>query len=328
MTQGSKAEFIVLTGPLGSGKTTLLMDYLATPQSGDTGVIVNEAGAIDVDGAILSTARNGLALKKLPNGCVCCSLGNDLLGAIDTLVGEQADAGRAPFRQIVLECSGLAYPAPIVRSVAAFRQHAFNLRIVATFDGTAGPQDEATLPVVAAQLAAAQAIIVTKTELIDTAALERAVAAMSSYNPLVKPIVRSDRVARATVAFSPGAVRPTRSSLVADQPLGHPRIKVFRIEWHATPAWSTVSDWLDALSDLLGDRLLRVKGLLLVQDCPDVLLVESVGGAFAVPRRITAEVAPERGLVVIARDVDRAMIMSISKSSQDVPGPTVLATES
>ena len=326
MTHRGEAEFIILTGPLGSGKTTLLMDYLALPQASETGVIVNEAGAIDIDGAILSTAHNGTSLTKLPNGCICCSLGNDLLGAIDTLIAEQAHAGRAPFRQIVLECSGLAYPAPIVRSVAAFRQHAFRLRVLSTFDGTAGPPDEAMLPVVAAQLAAAQAVIVTKVELADLEALDRAVTAVSSYNPFVEPIVLSDRGARAAAAFAPNPNHTTRSSLVADQPTSHPRIKVFRIAWPAPPPWWAVSDWLDGLSEMLGERLLRVKGLLTVQDTPDILLIESVGTVFATPRRIAPLRTPDQGLVVIARDINCSALSSISDECRDTPGPTVIET--
>jgi len=326
MTPLAEAEFIVLTGPLGSGKTTLLMDHLAAPEASGIGVIVNEAGAVDVDGAILSTARTGLSLAQLPNGCICCSLGNDLLGAIDTLIAAQADAGGLPFRQIVLECSGLAYPAPIVRSVAAFRRHAFRLRILSTFDGTAGPPDEAMLPVVAAQLAAAQAIVVTKAELADTAGLDRALTAVSGYNPLLKPIVLPDRSARAAAAFAPGPTRATPRTLMADQPTGHPRVKVFRIEWSAPPAWAVVADWLDALSDTLGDRLLRVKGLLTLEGYPDVLLIESVGTVYATPRRIAAQGGPDQGLVVIARDIDCSVLSTIAGDCQDVPRPTVVET--
>ena len=47
-------EFVLLTGSLGSGKTTLLCDYLSLPDSADTGVIVNEAGEINVDGAVIA----------------------------------------------------------------------------------------------------------------------------------------------------------------------------------------------------------------------------------------------------------------------------------
>jgi len=328
MTRDGDAEFIILTGPLGSGKTTLLMDYLSSPQASETGVIVNEAGAIDIDGAILSTASNGTSLTKLPNGCICCSLGNDLLAAVDTLIAEQSHAGRAPFRQIVLECSGLAYPAPIVRNVAMFRKHAFRLRVLSTFDGTAGPPDEVMLPIVASQLAAAQAVVLTKVELVGVAALDQAIAAITSYNPLVKPIVLSDRSARAASAFAPSSKRTTRSILLADHPTAHPRIKVFRIAWPVPPPWRAISDWLDVLSETLGMRLLRVKGLVTVRDCPDVILVESVGTTFATPRRIAAEMVSDKGLVVIARDIECISLSSISSECRRTVGPNITDTSS
>jgi G3E family GTPase len=62
-------EFVLLTGSLGSGKTTLLCDYLSLPDSADTGVIVNEAGEINVDGAVVSSGRRELPMTLLGNGC-------------------------------------------------------------------------------------------------------------------------------------------------------------------------------------------------------------------------------------------------------------------
>ncbi len=47
-------DFILLTGFLGSGKTTLLVDFLRHPEAADTAVIVNEAGEIDIDGAVIA----------------------------------------------------------------------------------------------------------------------------------------------------------------------------------------------------------------------------------------------------------------------------------
>src|SRR3954468_17017594 len=79
-------EFVLLTGSIGSGKTTLLCDYLSLSESADTGVIVNEAGEINVDGAIVSSGRRDLPMTLLGNGCVCCSLGDDLNAAIDNLL--------------------------------------------------------------------------------------------------------------------------------------------------------------------------------------------------------------------------------------------------
>ncbi|MET4691861.1 ATPase, T2SS/T4P/T4SS family [Sinorhizobium fredii] len=59
------AEFVILTGALGSGKTTLLSQYLSTADTRDTGVIVNDAGEINVDGAVIESDHRDLAMAKL-----------------------------------------------------------------------------------------------------------------------------------------------------------------------------------------------------------------------------------------------------------------------
>jgi len=308
------AEFILLTGPLGSGKTTLLLDFLATPGAAGTGVIVNEAGAIDVDGAVLSTGTNGLPLANLPNGCICCSQGDNLLSAIDSLIAERATNGQTPFRRLVLECSGLAYPGPILRSLANFRQQTFRTRILSTFDAFGASPDDAMVPIVAAQLAAAQAVVITKAEMADAATRNRAVSAVASYNPLLEPIVFSDRVARMAAAFSPGP-KASLSRFMADQPASHPRIKVFQVGCTGPTTWPSISDWLDSLVDMLGGRLLRVKGLIDVDGCPDALLIESVGTTFSTPRRLAAHVSPARGLIIIARDTNAEELVGLPEAA-------------
>jgi len=79
-------EFVLLTGFLGSGKTTLLRDFLEGPEAADTAVIINEAGEINIDGAIIAETGRGLPVALLSSGCVCCSVSNDLLYTIEALV--------------------------------------------------------------------------------------------------------------------------------------------------------------------------------------------------------------------------------------------------
>ena len=72
------SEFHILCGFLGSGKTTLLLDFLATPEGADTAVLVNDVGAIDVDGVVVAGSATGAPVTMLANGCVCCSVGSEL----------------------------------------------------------------------------------------------------------------------------------------------------------------------------------------------------------------------------------------------------------
>ena len=144
--QEAVPEFILLTGSLGSGKTTLLCDYLSLSESTDTGVIVNEAGEINVDGAIVSSGRRDLPMTLLGNGCVCCSLGDDLHAAIDELLTVRRRSGADGFRRIILETSGLAMPGPILRSLMRYDRAEYRLRIVSTLDASDPMMDDAMFP--------------------------------------------------------------------------------------------------------------------------------------------------------------------------------------
>jgi G3E family GTPase len=99
---------VVLTGFLGSGKTTLLNRMLnrSAPDSGKLALIVNELGAVGIDGDLLP---DGLAQQvEIPGGCICCQLDEDLEKTINQLLDSQPDLGT-----IVIETTGIAEPIPI-----------------------------------------------------------------------------------------------------------------------------------------------------------------------------------------------------------------------
>ena len=104
---------VVLTGFLGSGKTTLVNHILARRAArGETdklGIVVNELGAVGIDGALMG--GQGVRQVELPGGCVCCVLGDEL----DTTLIEMVDAN--PLSAILLETTGVAEPLPIARAV-------------------------------------------------------------------------------------------------------------------------------------------------------------------------------------------------------------------
>ena len=294
-------DFIVLTGFLGSGKTTLLRDFLATQAGGETAVIVNEVGDIGLDGAILAEGNGGLRMAMLSSGCVCCALGSDLAVTIEQLV----DRCGAPLRRIVLETSGVSKPGPILRGLASLAALRMRVSVVATFDCLRGA-DVAGFEEAAAQWAGAQALVLTKRDLATPAQIEAARAMATGVNPLAEVIDVADRHACILAAFAP---RPTAPFVAPDVAgLSHPRIAVFGISWNAKPAWDDVAAWLDNLAGLLGERLLRVKGVVAVAESEQPLLVQSVGTTFSAPRPF----AGPPFLVVIARDTSPSELAQVT----------------
>src|SRR5437899_4787668 len=106
----------VLTGFLGAGKTSLLNRLPSDPALAETAVIVNEFGEIGLDHLLVKPIRDGVVL--LQSGCLCCTLRGDLVDALEELLRD-LDNGRAVFRRVVLETTGLADPAPVLQTAMA-----------------------------------------------------------------------------------------------------------------------------------------------------------------------------------------------------------------
>jgi G3E family GTPase len=104
-----KVPVFVLTGFLGSGKTTLLNELLqfTNKENLKAAVLMNELGTLDVDGNILKSEHNQIALEKLIDGCMCCSKKSEIPTSLNILLKQQPDV-------IFIELTGVANPDEIV----------------------------------------------------------------------------------------------------------------------------------------------------------------------------------------------------------------------
>lgn len=312
-------DFVVLTGFLGSGKTTLLRDFLATDEASGTAIIVNEVGAIKLDESLLRESggevAGPVAMTMLANGCVCCQLGSDLSLTVEALLAAERPAGARPLRRIVLETSGLSKPGPVLRQLAALGAHRMRALVVATFDAVRGVETSG-FEEAAAQWAGAQRIVITKADAVPPKQVEAARALALGMNPLAEVVGTADRHDTVTAAFA----APT---LVASAPLArlgraargvtpHPRLATFLLRQPAPLSYDDIAAWLDNLAGALGERLLRLKGLVGVEGSKAPLLVQSVGTMFAAPRPFRGPSPDDRPfLVLIGRDLLREEIEAV-----------------
>lgn len=301
---GIGSDFVVLTGFLGSGKTTLLRDFLAGPEAADTAVIVNEAGEIGLDGVILREEGGDTPIAMLSNGCICCQAGSDLAYTIDRLLSVERLGATGPLRRIVLETSGLSKPGPVLRQLSALAAHRLRVSVLATFDATRGTAT-AEFDEAAAQWAAAHRIVVTKADAVSSEALERAGEEIAALNPLAEIVATADRARAVAAAFAPlAAVAPMPVPSPIASGATHDRIAVHLARPTAVLSYDDLATWLDNLAGALGERLLRLKGLVRVTESERPLLVQSVGTAFSAPRPFgEPQAAPLPFLVIIARDL-------------------------
>lgn len=295
-----KTPVVLLTGFLGSGKTTLLSRLLERPELGETAVIVNELGEIGIDHHLLRQVDERTVV--LSSGCVCCVLRGDLSDELRDLL-DRRDAGDVPsFRRVIIETTGVARPAPIVQTLLSdpLLPHHYSLdAIVATVDGEHGLRG----PEAFQQAAAADTLVLTKSDLADSGRLDALEADLARLNPAARTIRASfgDVAAELLLSSSDRDVReiPTESN-------GHahgPQAVVLKLD--RTIDWTVFGIWLTMLLHARGDEILRIKGLLDVGG-EGPLLVSCVQHAVYPPVHLDSWPDEDRRsrLVVIGQDLD------------------------
>jgi len=312
-------ECLILCGFLGSGKTTLLGRFLSGRDLRDTAVIVNEAGEVGIDAAVLQTQAPDDPVLMLDNGCICCSLRSSLVDTVLRLIHAPRPAGAPPLTRIVIETSGISRPGAVLATLHDRDLVELNLdiRVVCTFDASR-PEEapEHQMDEALAQWAAAQRIVLTKLDLIGSAAIERARARAAAINPLAEWIVEPDIDRRVAAAFGRLGLDAAAQGIspaqvfepdVALQASAHPRIRVFRGLPASTLDWADFAAWVDDLTGLLGERLLRFKAIVALADMNRLVLLQSVGTQFSAPQPAGSARLPDgqaSSIIVIARDCE------------------------
>ncbi len=157
----------LIGGYLGAGKTTLVNNLLRNAGDRRLAVLVNEFGALPID-ADLIEARDG-NLISISGGCICCSFGSDLLGALIDL-----KARSAAIDHLLIETSGVALPQSIVQSLALLQGLVIDGVIILADAETIMERadDRYMSDTVRQQLAHADIILLNKTDLVSAGQLD------------------------------------------------------------------------------------------------------------------------------------------------------------
>ncbi|MDX9665114.1 GTP-binding protein [Pseudomonas sp. P5_152] len=158
----------VVSGFLGAGKTTLLNRMVRRAEGSRLAVIVNDFGELNIDAAIVSEVTD--AVYSLQNGCICCTVQEDLLAQLSSLAQLQPRLER-----IVIECSGVSDPQRIVQTLAypQLRSQMQLDMVITVVDATGHLQlDGEYARLARAQVAAADLLLLNKTDLVDAVQLQ------------------------------------------------------------------------------------------------------------------------------------------------------------
>src|SRR6478609_75407 len=147
-------------------------------------VVINEVGEIGIDHDIVATASENISL--LANGCICCSVRTDLQDTLRELFGQRRAGAIADFDRVVIETTGLADPAPVVQTLSSDSMLATHYRldgVVTLLDAVNGPGSIQAQPEAVKQIALADRVFITKTDLAPAGAVEALAATVADINP-------------------------------------------------------------------------------------------------------------------------------------------------
>lgn len=202
----NKLPVTVLSGFLGAGKTTVLSHILNNRQGKKVAVIVNDMSDINIDAATIkndiSLSHSDEKLVEMSNGCICCTLREDLLLEVSKLAKE----GR--FDHLVIESTGISEPLPVAETFTFADENGVSLGDVATLDTmvtvvdavnfltdyeqandlqdtgeSLGEEDERSVTdLLVDQVEFADVILISKTDLVSKAQLDKLIAILNTLN--------------------------------------------------------------------------------------------------------------------------------------------------
>lgn len=292
----------LLTGFLGSGKTTLLNKLLSHQGMKDTAVIINELGEEGLDHILAQNVDSSYVADNavlLQNGCLCCTLSNELADTMRDLFFKRSMEAIPTFKRLVIETTGMADPGPIMANLmnepvieSVYRLDA----VIVTIDAMYGLQQLAEHSEARKQVAVADVLLLTKTDMAtaeQTNALKEKLIAINpgaTQHKVLHGEISPDFIIDVGL-FDPTGKRaePERwlraplkstSMLRGKLPIStdshENEIRSFTVTLPTGIEWKSFKPVLLKLCQTHGEQLLRLKGILHTSDQPHPLAIHAV----------------------------------------------------
>lgn len=339
----------ILTGFLGAGKSTLLNELLASEAFSDTAVIINEFGDISIDHDLVRVNKREMMVTT--TGCLCCTAASDIRSSLFELYDAVESKAVPPFKRVIVETTGLADPAPIINQVtpgglpaAGFRDHVvarcFRLSgVVCAIDVTTIEESMQRHFECMKQVAFADFVVLTKTDVGAESAERRPISELvqeiRQINAAAPIVDRHGAEFEFATAFAPRGYVPSEQGadvegwLALEQALaeqGQAHDNVAGASRHAAAGIQTLAllegrpvsarnlaTFIELLNAVAGPQLLRLKGLVGLEDDPErPLVVHGVQHAIQ-QYRLPAWPSDDRRtrMVVITHGIDEATIKNL-----------------
>ena len=310
----------VLTGFLGSGKTTVLRRILEAEAFGDSAVLINEFGEVGLDHILVGEIAPDVVL--LNSGCLCCTLRGELRDALSSLLSSRIRGEIPPFKRVIVETTGIAQPSLILSTIFAdpqIRHHYAVGDVVATVDAMHALMQSKEQEVWIEQVTAADDLLLTKTDLVGEAnELHRL---LDAINPTARKL--SSDSAEVLSLFSlhseaEDAEQRRRRHLfgfAAASPARHEdhihaSVATIRVSVDEPVDWEAVGVWLSMLLHAHGKNIMRVKGLLYLEESGGPVVIQGVQHVIHPPEHLPdwGELPKRTDLVFILRQINPELV--------------------
>ncbi len=332
----------LITGFLGSGKTTLLNRLITAGNLKDTALIINEFGDVGIDHLLVETSDEDIV--ELSDGCLCCTIRGDLVDTLTRLIKRDPCPAR-----IIIETTGLADPAPILHAVMGHPDLVNLLRldgVITLVDAVNGLATLDQHEEAVKQIAVCDRLVLTKTDL--NPATEALIGRLKRLNPTAF-IFDNYNENPTTQLFDCGLYNPKTKTadvtrwlnLEAAKPDHHhhhdinqhdARIRAFTLITDKPIDSLALATFIDLLRSAHGPNLLRIKGIVQIQEDPTrPVVIHGVQEIFHPPA--TLEKWPSEDhrtrLVMITKDLSEGFVRRlfdafIGKPNIDTPDKQAL----
>jgi G3E family GTPase len=271
----------ILSGFLGAGKTTLLRHLLKAEHGLKIAVIENEFSDAGIDTQLLGDEP--VQVMTLSNGCVCCTIHTDLTKALYLLL-ERLDSGELAFDRLVIECTGLADPAPVAQTffIDEELRERYILDGIITLVDAAHADVHLAQTIAQAQIGFADRLLVSKRDLVDEPtfnALSERLTRINRRAPI--RLVDHGRIDLAELLDVRGfnlnadlgggvSLRPVSTAPSVD------RISSLVLRTDKPLDIDKLSEFMNELLEDHGKQLLRYKGVLNIQGEPRRMVFQGV----------------------------------------------------
>ncbi len=327
----------VLTGFLGAGKTTLLNALLKHPDMARSAVIVNEFGEAGLDHLLVESASEEIV--ELSNGCICCSVRGELVDRLADIVDRLQTGRLPPIERVLIETTGMADPTPVLTSMMGHPvlAQAYALDGVVTLvDAHAGLSGIEGRVEAERQVAVADRIVLTKSDLSEPGA--DLLSWIARLNPRARLLdaVRGEAVPATLMEAGVVNSRTREAQLAAwlgdggcgcgdphhhdhhhheGHGHGHGLVNTVSILSDTPLPIGQMEEFVNLVLSLHGDRLLRMKAMLLTRENPARPLVLHAVRRFLHPPAFLREwpqsIRPHSRFVLIGERLDEAKLRDL-----------------